>query len=236
MTLLVNLNEITLHDCKLVDSEGIVAAQPINHIGNFRYETLSFDADAISGNKSLRGTVSIDYTLPGTREFDRLLSTNNGDLQNTWQVYFTWPLNQTTVNSATVTVNWKMLLADFKTQVSAGKHSWDDETINAFTIAAISTGTITLPNTTELTEALHAAIISYVKQELFVAIYANNSKSPLIWAPKLRIKNIDQPGMQNIVVRYFNSTLPLVSRINLRCLTAPDVQNNIYRAAGCSNQ
>jgi hypothetical protein len=233
LTLLINGNEVTLHDCNLADSEGIIATQPINHIGNFRYEALNFDPDAISSNKSLRGTMNIDYTLPGTHEFDRLLSTNNGDLQSTWQLYFAWPLTQTNVSSATATVNWKTLLADLKTQVSAGKHSWDEEDINAFTIAAIVTDTIAFPKAIDITPALHEAIISYVKQELFVAIYANNSKSPFTWAPKLRVKNVEQPGMQNIAIRYFNSTLPLVSHINLSCLTAPDGQNNIYKAAGC---
>ncbi len=233
LTLLINGNEVTLHDCNLADSEGIIATQPINHIGNFRYEALNFDPDTISSNKALRGTINIDYTLPGTHEFDRLLSTNNGDLQSTWQVYFAWPLAQTSVSSAMAAINWKTLLADFKTQISAGKHSWNDEDINAFTIAAMSTGSIALANSTELTDALREAIKSYLKQELLVAVYANNSKSPFTWAPKLRVKNVEQPGMQNIVIRYFNSTLPLVSHINLSCLTAPDGQNNIYRSSDC---
>ncbi|PUA29171.1 MAG: hypothetical protein B0W54_00760 [Cellvibrio sp. 79] len=233
LTLLINGNAVTLHDCNLIDKDEIIAPQTINNIGSFRYEALNFDPEAISGNKSLRGTLAIDYTLPGTREFDRILSTADGDLQHTWQLYFNWPLSKTNVSTTNITINWKTLLANLDTQISAGTTRWDETTIKAFVSSAISTGAIVLAESTNLTTALDSALVNYLKQELFVAIYTSESTSPLTWAPKLRFKNVDQLNNQTINLRYFDSELLLVSKINLRCLTAPDAQNNIFIAIGC---
>lgn len=222
-----------MHDCKLVDTAGIIASQTINNIGDFKYENLNFDPEAISENRSLRGTFNIDYTLPGTREFDRILSTNSGDLQYTWQLYLNWPLIQTIVSSTTVMVNWKPLLADFNTQVSAGETRWDESTISTFVSSAINSGSIVLATNTDLTSALNSTIISYLKQELFVAIYSENGSAPLMWAPQLRFKNVDQLNSQQITFRYFDSELSIISRIDLGCLTKPDAQNNIYKSSIC---
>lgn len=232
-TLLVNGNEVTLHDCNLADTSNIIASRVINHIGGFRFESLNFDPDAISGNKSLRGTLNIDYTLPGTREFDQLLSSGNGNLESTWQLYFNWPLAQTTVNSTTITVDWKTLLAALKTQVTSGETRWDAETVNTFVTAAITNELVALQSTTNLTAALEAAITNYLKQELFVAIYAENGNAPLFWAPKLRFKNVDQVTSQQVILRHFDTDLPIRSTMDLTCLATPDAQNNIYKSSGC---
>lgn len=235
LTLLVNTNEITLHDCNLVDADEIIATHTINHIANVRYENLNFDPETISGNSSLRGTLAVDYTLPGTIEFDQLLANDAGDLQTTWQLYFYWPLVQTTVNSATVTLDWKTLLLNLKVQVSGGGVRWDEDAINTFIAFNINTSAITLSTNTQLTTALNRAISNYLKQELFVAIYSENSDAPLFWSPKLRVKNLDQTNTQQIVFRYFDSELSLTSKMDLSCLTKPDEQNNIYRCQAANN-
>ncbi|HTF94852.1 MAG TPA: hypothetical protein VL995_01850 [Cellvibrio sp.] len=235
LTLLIDGNEVTLQDCNLADTSGIIAAQTINNIGGFRFESLNFDPDTISGNKSLRGTLNIDYTLPGTRGIDQILSTGNGNLQSTWQLYFKWPLTQTTVSSTTITVNWVTLLADLKNQISNGETHWDDQAIKAFSDAAITDGLIVLPNTANLAPALNSAIINYLKQELFVAIYTENSDAPLLWAPKLRFKNVDQVTSQQVTLRHFDSDLSITSKMDLSCLAAPDAQNNIYKSSSCES-
>jgi hypothetical protein len=235
LTLLINGNDVTLHDCNLADTDGITASQTINNIGSFRYEKLNFDPEAISGNRSLRGTFNVDYTLPGTRKFDQILSTNSGDLQTTWQLYLNWPTIQTTVNSATTTINWKMLLADFNAHVLTGETLWNENTISTFVSSAINGGAIVLAPNTDFTSALHSSINSYLKQELFVAIYSEGSDSPLMWAPKIRFKNVDQLNTQQLVFRYFDSELLIRSKIDLSCLTQPDAQNNIDRSSTCSS-
>lgn len=235
LTLLINGDEATLHDCNLMDTDGVIATQTINNVGGFKYESLSFDPDAIAGNKSLRGTFNVDYTLPGTHEFDRLLATNNGNLEYTWQLNFTWPLAQTSVSSTALAVNWKTLLAELKTLVSAGQTHWNEDAINSFAASAINSGFIGLQSTTTLTPALKLSLVNYLKQELFVAIYSENGSAPLMWAPKLRFKNVDLVSSQQVVLRYFDSDLLLTSKVNSSCLTTPDVQNNIYKSSNCVN-
>ena len=139
------------------------------------------------------------------------------------------------MSATTVTVDWKTLLAEFNTQVSAGVTRWDENTINTFVSSAINSGSLALPKITELNPALHSAINSYFKQELFVAIYSENGDTPLTWAPKLRFKNVDQPSTQQIAIRYFDSDLLIKSSIDLSCLTKPDEQNNIYKSSICAS-
>ncbi len=233
LTLLIDGNSVTLHDCNLSDSSGTIPSQAINYIGGLRYESLNFDPQTLTDNRSLRGTFNIEYTLPGTREFDRLLSTNNGDLQSMWQLHFSWPLMQTEVISSTLTFNWQTLLSSLNTQVSAGLTRWDGDQITAFISAAISNGAITSSEANSPTAALRLSISNFIKQELFVAIYAEQGSSPLFWVPKLRFKNSDQINTQQVVLRYFDSTIPLHSRINLSCLAKPDEQNNVYKSPAC---
>ncbi|HSC66933.1 MAG TPA: hypothetical protein VLC79_04535 [Cellvibrio sp.] len=234
LTLLVNNEEVSLHDCNLVDTGGLVATHTVNNIGSFKYEQLSFDPATISENSALRGTLNVEYTLPGSQEFDRLLAGDNGNLQPTWQLYFNWPQAHANVSSSTVTINWKLLLADFKARVSAGATQWSDGDISTFVTSEISAGAIGLPTAAELAPTLKSGITSYIKQELFVAIYLEAGNSPLLWAPKLRFKNVDQPDTQQIALRYFESDLSLVSRMDLSCLSKPDGQNNIYKSSSCS--
>jgi len=234
LTLEVDSSPITLFDCSVSNEESPEEKQTVNLVANATIENVMFDPKALTDNSSIKGNFSIEFTLPGTKRFDSLAESDNVDLSSLFQIYFLWPQAEQHVMESEVTFVWEGILSTLEQKVQSKRYQWNDAAMALFVEELLSEKLVSVMGGMEVSGALKTEIETHIKQELFVSVYSRNKPEDfLFFVPRLRFENAESVRTEEKTVRYFYSSEPIISELDLTCMGAPDVLNNVYRKDNC---